>query len=134
MAEELNNELIEQFKEQRIALLQMIQDLERIKVKVETLFPEQLDNRQVYRFQEKVKAVTELFKSILDIRKEIMKSVKDEIELRRKFEGPDNEDDVLNDTDIKKLAEKLEGLMKQKNPNKATKDKLKIFNPMSEEM
>ena len=59
-----------------------------------------------------------------------MKSVKDEIDLRRKFEGSDDEDDVLSDTDIKKLAEKLEGMMNSKHP----KNKLKIFNNVSEEI
>lgn len=110
--EEYLNNLITLFGKQRDALLVMISDLEKVKIKVDTLFPEQLDNRSVFRFQEKIKAVSELFKSILEIRKEIMKSIKDEIDLRKKVSTDEGDDTYLDDTDIKNLADKVQHVIK----------------------
>lgn len=110
--EEYLNNLITLFGKQRDALLVMISDLEKVKIKVDTLFPEQLDNRSVFRFQEKIKAVSELFKSILEIRKEIMKSIKDEIDLRKKVSIDEGDDTYLDDTDIKNLADKVQHVIK----------------------
>lgn len=105
-------ELLSEVKEQRNALKLMILDLEVIKGKIDKLFPETLDKRFVRFFEEKVKSATGLFNSILDMRKEITKSLKDEIEIRRKLDGEN--DDGLGDLDIQKLASKVEKLNKVK--------------------
>ena len=80
------DQLLKEFSEQRDALNKMVDELEAIKSKVDRLFPESIDQRYLRFFNEKVKSATELFKAVLDIRKEIMKSLKDEIELRKKFD------------------------------------------------
>jgi len=97
-------------------MLYMIVDLELIKNKIDKLFPESLDKRFIRFFEEKVKTATGIFNSILDMRKEITKSLKDEIEIRRKLTGGIDED--FDNIDIHKLASKIEKLNK-------TKDKLK---------
>jgi len=106
---EIIDQLLEEYKQQRQALIIMISDLEKVKQKIDILFPEQLDNRNVMRFQEKVKAVSEMFKSMLDIRKEISSSLKNEIEFRRKITIEDNKSDDEN-VDIRDLAKKVEKL------------------------
>lgn len=107
------DELIKEFIEQRDSLKKMITDLEKIKDKVDLLFPEVIDKRFVMFFQEKVKAVTELFRVILDMRKEITKNVKDEFEVRRRSTSgfDDNDFEIF---DIKKLADRVEKLRKEK--------------------
>ena len=105
--------LIEEFILQRNAIKEMIVDLEKIKTKIDTLFPEQLDKRYMRFFEEKIKSVTELFRVMLDMRKEIIKNTKDEFELRRKLNSSGDED-IDGIYDIKKIAEKVERLRKEK--------------------
>jgi len=105
--------LLEEIKQQRIELKGMIEDLEKIKKHIDDLFPESLDKRFIRFFEEKVKAATGLFNSILDMRKEITKSLKDEIEIRRKLKS--NEDDGDDGIDIEKIASKVEKLNLVKN-------------------
>jgi len=107
--EEINNKLLEEYSQQRRELLRMVNELEQLKVGIEKIFPERLDARYTRFFEEKIKAVTELFKAILDIRKEISKNVKDEIEIRRKFPVDDNKNEML---DIRTLAKRIEQLNK----------------------
>ena len=106
--------LIEEFKAQRTAIKDMITDLEKIKVKIDSLFPEQLDKRYMRFFEEKIKSVTELFKVILDMRKEIIKNTKDEFELRRKLNSSDDSADIDGLFDIKKIAERVDKIRKEK--------------------
>lgn len=103
----IDNLLVE-YNDHRIALKNMIIDLEKIRAKIEKLFPDSLEKRYVMYFQEKIKAVTALFNSLLDMRKEIAKSVKDEIELRRKITK--DTDDEIGFLDIREIAKKVESL------------------------
>jgi DNA repair exonuclease SbcCD ATPase subunit len=102
--EEKFEQLMREFAEQREALKAMIDELEKVKNKIERLFPESLDNRYVRFFEEKVKAATGIFTAILEIRKEVIKSLKDETEMRRKFAQEAGE----MDSDIRRLAKSLE--------------------------
>jgi hypothetical protein len=106
-------QLINEFKEQRDALKLMIVDLEKLKAKIEVLFPESLDKRYIRFFEEKVKSVTELFRAILDMRKEIAENAKDEFVLRQKLSGPEL-DDYEGVFDIRKIAQRVESLSKAK--------------------
>ena len=106
--------LVEEFVEQRNSLKKMIEDLEVFKSKIDTLLPDKIDKRFVRYFEEKIKAVTELFKAILDIRKEISKITKDEFELRRKLDVGDDDEDIDGMFDIKKIADKVDKIRKQK--------------------
>lgn len=106
--------LVEEYKFQRESLKVIIEDLEKFRVHLDKLFPESLDKRYVVFFQEKVKAVTELYKAVLEIRKEISKNIKDEFELIRKLEIEDNDDEgKINN--IRALAKELERLNKDDN-------------------
>jgi len=67
------NELLSQFEEHRKAIHEMIQHVEKIKSKIDKLIPDKLDARYIRYFEEKVKSITGLFNTILDMRKEIAK-------------------------------------------------------------
>jgi hypothetical protein len=104
--------LISEFKENRESLKNMILELNKLKEKIYIIFPDKVDTRYIRFFEEKVKATTALFNSILDIRKEINKSLKDEIELKRRLdEGEEND---VTSIDIRSLAAKIELLNKKK--------------------
>lgn len=107
-------ELLKEYNDHRAAIKKMIVDLEKIQVKVDTIFPETMDKRFIRIFEEKIKAVTGLFNSLLDMRKEIAHSIKDEIEVRRRLggEGDSKLEDLL---DVRKIAKKVELFQKTAN-------------------
>ena len=65
-------------------------------------------------FEDKLKVATEFFKVLLDMRKEITKSLKDEIEMRRKITAKNKDIDVEDLLDIRKLSNKVEEFKKEK--------------------
>lgn len=133
MNEEILDKLIEEFIEQRNAIKEMIKELEIHKEKIDTLFGNSLDKRYLRFFEERIKTMTELFKVILDMRKEIIKNTKDEFELRRKVLGK-NDDDIETLFDIKAMADKVEKLRKEKISLEQTLNKdddLRSISPLS---
>lgn len=107
------DELLKQFQEHRDAIKVMVDDLEKLKVRIDTLIPASLDARYIRFFEEKIKAVTALFNVLLDMRKEIASTLKTEIELRRKL-GIEGELDIEELVDIRKLSRKVEEFKEQK--------------------
>jgi hypothetical protein len=101
-------ELLSEFREHRDAIMIMINDLEVIKKDIDRLIPKKLDARYARFFEEKIKSVTELFKTLLEMRKEIQKSLKEEIDIRRKVNVVDDERDIEKIIDIRQLANKVE--------------------------
>lgn len=109
------DELLAEYTIQRDALKEMINDLERLKDKIDTLFPKKLDARYTNFFEEKIKATTEFFRTILDMRKEIIRTVKDEVELRRKLTINEDDPNSIGELiDISGLAKKVEKFQKEK--------------------
>ena len=112
--QEIIEKLLFEFKDQRDAVVVMISEIEQLKSDVDGIFPEKLDARFKMYFDDKLRAATEFFKVLLDMRKEITKSLKDEIEIRRKIENKDMSIDVEDLLDIRKLSDKVEDFKKQK--------------------
>jgi hypothetical protein len=106
-------ELLQEYKENREALKVLLTDIEAIKEQVTNIFPDTIDKRYKYLFEEKIKTATAFFNSLLDIRKEISRSLKDEMEVRRKITGAGIGDleDLLN---IAELADRVERAQKSK--------------------
>ncbi len=101
--------LLLEFGDHRDAIKEMIEELNGIKKNIDRLIPAALDARYIRFFEEKVKSITHLFNSLLDMRKEIVKSVREEIDLRRKLDVGDGNYDLENLIDIRKVAERVEG-------------------------
>lgn len=116
--------LLNEFTEQRDHLKQMINEVEKIKDKIDQLLPDSKEDNSDFRnymkgsryislFEERVKSITEFFRIILEMRKEISKTLKDEVELRRKAEQ-NFSDDLSNLLDISTMAERVEQYNKKK--------------------
>jgi len=117
------DQLIVQFEDQRKAILEMIDQLETIKQKIDLLIPDTLDKRYLRFFEEKVKTITNLFTTLLEMRKEITKNLKEEIEIRRKIIMKETDFDFESTIDVRKIAERIEVFKKKR---KDIKEKLDI--------
>ena len=106
-------DLLNEFREHRDAIMNMIGDLEGIKSQIDRLIPERLDARYVRFFEEKVKSITALFNALLDMRKELTKSLKDEIEIRRKIDITSGGQTLTEIIDIRDIAAKVERFKKK---------------------
>jgi len=100
--------LLKEYDDHRDAIRHMITDLEKIRERIDTLIPDNLDARYMRFFEEKVKSITALFNALLEMRKEITKSVKDEIEIRRKIRDDAEMIDIEDMVDVRKMVGKIE--------------------------
>jgi len=117
--------LLVEFEDHRNAIKDMISELNDIKKNIDRLIPTSLDARYIRFFEEKVKSITNLFNSLLEMRKEITKSVREEIDLRRKLEDEDGDQDLESRIDIRRVAERVETFKKEQ---EKFKEKLKKHN------
>lgn len=108
------NVLLSEYDIHRASIKEMIEDLEKIRQRIDILIPDTLDARYIRFFEEKVKAITGLFSSLLDMRKEIAKSIKDEIDIRRKIKNAENQFDIDDLVDIRSMAFKIDEFKKDK--------------------
>lgn len=115
------NLLLDEFREQREQLKQMIEDVDKLRNKLSQMLPDEISNdyrsrnsKYLTLFEEKVKSITEFYNVILSMRKEISATLKNEIELRRKV----NTGEETELPDISELASKVADLQKEKDKRK----------------
>lgn len=134
--EQIIDELLSEFRDHRDAIMSMISDIEKLKAKIDKIIPEQLDARYVRFFEEKVKTATEFFKTLLEMRKEIQKSLKDEIELRRKIDFKDSNVGIEDIIDIRKMASKVDEFRRKKDElkEKSVKEAKEATDRIAEEV
>ncbi|MHA1623149.1 MAG: hypothetical protein ACTSVO_13535 [Candidatus Heimdallarchaeaceae archaeon] len=111
--------LLDEFALHRDEIKKMIEEVDDLRQDIDLLIPKKLDVRYVRFFEEKVKSMTGFFSTLLDMRKEIIKSIKDEIELRRKLGAGDASIDVEGAIDIRSIADKIETFKKSADGLKA---------------
>lgn len=102
------DDLLLEFVDHRVEIKKMINELEVIRENIDRILPTSLDARYVRFFEEKIKTITSLFNSLLEMRKEILKSVKDEIDIRRRMidkEADLNFEDLL---DVRGMAKTID--------------------------
>ena len=92
MKKEINNnqdpkipELLEQFTKSRDELSKYMADVDSIREKVGQIFPQNQDFRNKWVLEEKIKTVSSFYATLLNIRQEFNKTIKEEIDLRRKI-------------------------------------------------
>jgi len=109
------SKLLNEFELQRNAIKDMIIEIEKMRVQVSLLFPETIDMRTRKFLEDKVKTMVGFYNVLLDMRKEISKSIKDELEVRRRLTDdefdPESIDELL---DISELSKKVEKFQQQK--------------------
>jgi len=113
--EEIALGLVKEFKVIRDDINKMIDDLEVNSAKITAIFPTELKSNFKWIFEQRVNTMTEIFKTLLEMRKELNKSLKDEIDIRRKIgKGvKDIEEGIEEILDIRKIAKKVEAFQKK---------------------
>lgn len=104
-------ELVDKLSTSRDKLEVYVGELEELKEKISTIFPTELNYRNKFALEEKVKTMSEFYNSLLRLRQEVNKTIKDEIEIRRKTSSGDKETFDMND--IRKLAQEMEKITKE---------------------
>lgn len=102
------DELLEEYDEHRKAIKIMIKDLEDLKVNIDKIIPTSLEARYVRFFEEKIKTVTSLFNTLLEMRKEIARSVREEIEIRRKVDKGETQYEMEDFFNVRDFANKID--------------------------
>ena len=111
--------LLDEFSFHRDEVKKMIDEVDELRQNIDKLIPKKLDARYIRFFEEKVKSMTSFFSTLLDMRKEIIKSIKDEIELRRKLGAADGSVNVEDAIDIRSIADKVDQFQKRTQKLKA---------------
>jgi len=118
MAEEQQDKieiLLTEFSQQRQAIMGMVTEVESLRGQMELLFPETIDARTRKFLEDKVKTMVSFYGVLLDMRKEISKNIKDEVEIRRRVEGGElGADDIEEMLDVRDIAKKMESFAKKK--------------------
>jgi hypothetical protein len=108
-------DLLSEFKVQRDEIKDMVEEIEKLRSQVALLFPESVDARTRKFLEDKVKTMVGFYNVLLDMRKEISKSVKDEMEMRRRLTSEDfDPEDIDTLLDIADLSKKVEKFSEQK--------------------
>jgi len=106
------DELLEKYSKSRDELETDLADITKLKDHLQSLFPDDINFRNKYVMEEKIKSSTSFYSTILSIRQEINKSISNEIDIRRKLSI--KSDDTTGGVDIRKLAEEVENINKEK--------------------
>ena len=104
-------ELLSQLSESRSKLSEYMNDVDTIRQKVDTIFPTTQDFRNRFVLEEKIKAASSFYSTLLSIRQEYNKTIKEEIEIRRKIESNNPEE---GEVDVRAVADQVEQMMKEK--------------------
>lgn len=114
--------LIDQLGESRTALSKYMTDVDAIRTKVDQMFPTGSDFRNKWVMEEKIKATASFYSMLLNIRQEFNKTIKEEIEIRRKIStGDDSTESVV---DVRSLARMIEDDQKKSKDSEDQKLKL----------
>jgi len=121
------NSIIEEFAAQRNSLKEMVDDLNNIKQHIDNLFPKTLDRRYAHLFEQKMEAITGVFNTLLSVKKEIMKGLKEEFELRRKVGGGVDQDveKMMEHFELSSVAEKVVKLKQEVDAKRKQREPLR---------
>lgn len=98
------NDLINELTASRGNLKKYVINLDAISTKVESLFPTGTDFRNKWVLEEKIKATSALYSTILGYTQEINKTIMNEIDARRKAQSNETDGEI----DVRSLAAAIE--------------------------
>ena len=99
------DDLVNEMVDNRKKLSEILDKVTSFRNNIERLIPNSNEYKNRFIMEQKIKTVTEIIKSELEIRKQIDNSIKTEFDLRSKVKESDKE----SDGDISKIISLLEG-------------------------
>jgi len=105
------DQLLQKYSSSRTELETDLEDISKLKKHMDTLFPQDLNFRNKFVLEEKIKSTTGFYSTILSIRQEINKSLSNEIDIRRKLKV--KTDDTIGGINIRALANEIETVRKE---------------------
>ncbi len=114
------DDLLSKYESSRHELLSYLTDLDKLRSKVEAIFPQTIDYRSKFVLEEKIKTMSAFYSTMLNVRQEYNRSLKDEIGLRQRNieDSSGNERDI----DIRAVADEVDKIQKQKNKKEEEKN------------
>jgi hypothetical protein len=104
-------DLLVQLSDSRNALSLYMVDVDSLRKKVDGIFPTNTaDFRNKFVLEEKIKAASSFYSTLLNIRQEYNKTIKEEIEIRRKII---NKEDDESSIDVRAIANMVEDHQKK---------------------
>jgi hypothetical protein len=104
----ISNALLEKLKASRTKLEDYSNEVETLRDDVLNLFPKQMDYRKKWVFEERIKTTSQFYDSLLRVRQEINKSIKEEIELRRKLNEKEFDPKKAIENSIRDIVDEIE--------------------------
>ncbi len=104
------NELLEQLSTSRSELSKYMTDVDGLRKNVDDIFPKSQDFRNKFVLEEKIKAASSFYSTLLNIRQEFNKTIKEEIEIRRRLQPKTAADQVLDIREAARLIEEHDDL------------------------
>ena len=101
--------LLAKYSQSRSELEGDLKDITKLKDHMATLFPTDINFRNKFVLEEKIKSSTSFYSAMLSIRQEINRSLSKEIDIRRALNVKSDENGGI---DIRKLADEVESLQK----------------------
>jgi hypothetical protein len=113
--DEIIIDLLKEFKDQRDKIKEMVVEVEDLQEQVSLLFPDKVDARTRKFLEDKVKTMVAFYNVLLDMRKEISKSVKEELDFRRRLENEEFDPEDLSELlDVSELSKKVDQFLDKK--------------------
>jgi len=97
--------LLQELSASRNELTNYMREFDDLRQKVSAIFPQTTDFRNKFVLEEKIKAASSFYTTLLNIRQEFNKTIKEEIELRRRISPKQKNDEEL---DVRSIADQLE--------------------------
>jgi len=104
--------LLDKFTSSREELLSYLKDVDILRSKISQIFPQTLDYRTKFILEEKIKTMSAFFTTLLNIRQEYNRTLKDEISLRQKITDDDNQDP--KEINLREIADEVDKIQKEK--------------------
>lgn len=104
--------LLDKFTSSREELLGYLKDVDSLRSKISQIFPQTIDYRTKFVLEEKLKTMSTFFTTLLNIRQEYNRTLKDEISLRQKITDDDNQDP--KEINLREIADEVDKIQKEK--------------------
>jgi len=113
--------LLEQFDENKKKIKNCLEEFEELKSSIIQMFPKKMDMRNKFLLEERIKTTVEFNNTILKFLQELNKVTKEEIELRRKLQKEETEDELEANISLFRKMEKYLQENQTENTEKITK-------------